>query len=54
MEVVSNMPTLKDGKIELPADFADIHNQGYGTHARLEGLGEKSVDAQIADRFFSG
>jgi alpha-L-fucosidase len=27
----------------LPADFADIHNPGYGTHAVLEGAGDKSV-----------
>jgi alpha-L-fucosidase len=34
-EVVSNMPSLKDGRIVLPAKFADIHNPGYGNHARL-------------------
>ena len=43
IEITSNMPSLKDGKILLPADFADIHNPGYGTHAVLEGTGEKSV-----------
>ena len=42
-EITSNMPSLKEGKIVLPADFADIHNPGYGTHAVLEGTGEKSV-----------
>ena len=42
-EVISNMPSLKEGKILLPADFADIHNPGYGTHAKFEGSGEKSV-----------
>jgi alpha-L-fucosidase len=42
-EITSNMPSLVDGKIVLPADFADIHNPGYGTHAVLEGTGEKSV-----------
>jgi len=43
VEIKSNMPSLKEGKIVLPADFADIHNPGYGTHAALEGTGEKSV-----------
>ncbi len=43
MEVTSNMPTLKGGSILLPADFANIHNPGYGTHAKLEGSGKKSV-----------
>jgi alpha-L-fucosidase len=42
-EITSNMPSLKDGKIVLPADFADIHNPGYGIHAVLEGTGENSV-----------
>ncbi len=43
LEITSNMPSLVNGKILLPADFADIHNPGYGTHAVLEGTGEKSV-----------
>lgn len=43
LEVTSNMPTLKDGSILLPADFADIHNPGYGTHAAVSGSGSKSV-----------
>ncbi len=43
LEVTSNMPSLKDGKIELPADFADIHNPGYGTHIALMGAGEDAV-----------
>lgn len=43
MEVISNMPTLKEGTVLLPADFADIYNPGYGTHARLEGTDTKSV-----------
>jgi alpha-L-fucosidase len=52
MEVVSNMPSLKEGKIVLPADFADIHNPGYGTHALLTGSGEEAritnwVDARV-------
>jgi alpha-L-fucosidase len=42
-EITSNMPTLKEGSILLPADFADIHNPGYGTHAHLSGSGKKSV-----------
>jgi alpha-L-fucosidase len=42
-EVSSNMPSLKDGKITLPADFSDIHNPGYGTHAQLEGSGDESL-----------
>ncbi len=43
MEITSNMPTLVEGKILLPADFADIHNPGYGTHAILTGSGTESV-----------
>jgi len=44
LEIASNMPTLKDGKIELPAKYADIHNPGYGTHARLEmGSGNEKI-----------
>lgn len=43
LDITSNKPELKEGKILLPADFADIHNPGYGTHAVLEGTGENSV-----------
>ena len=43
LEITSNKPELKEGKIFLPADFADIHNPGYGTHAILEGTNENSV-----------
>jgi alpha-L-fucosidase len=43
IEVTSNMPALQNGNILLPADFADIHNPGYGTHALLEGSGAESV-----------
>ena len=43
LEITSNKPELKDGKIFLPADFADIHNPGYGTHVVLEGSGESAV-----------
>jgi len=39
-EITSNKPTLAEGKISLPAEFADIHNPGYGTQARLENSGE--------------
>jgi alpha-L-fucosidase len=42
-EVASNMPGLRDGRILLPAAFADIHNPGYGTHARLRGTGDRAV-----------
>jgi alpha-L-fucosidase len=52
VKVVSNMPSLKDGEIVLPADFADIHNPGYGTHAILTGSGEEAritnwVDSRV-------
>lgn len=43
VDVTSNIPTLNDGSILLPADFADIHNPGYGTHAKLIGAGAKSI-----------
>lgn len=43
LEITSNMPGLTDGKILLQADFADIHNPGYGTHAVMDGTGENSV-----------
>ncbi len=43
MEITSNMPSLQEGKILMPADFADIHNPGYGTHAVLSGTGTESV-----------
>ena len=42
-EITSNMPALKNGTILLTADFADIYNPGYGTHAVLEGTGTESV-----------
>jgi len=52
MEVKSNMPLLMEGQIVLPAEFADIHNPGYGTHAILKGSGEEAritnwVDSQV-------
>jgi len=43
IQVTSNIPSLKDGKIILPVDFADIHNPGYGTHIVLEGSGEQAL-----------
>ena len=43
LKVESNMPALKEGVIFLPSGFADIHNSGYGTHAWLNGEGEKTV-----------
>ena len=48
-EITSNMPSPKEGKITLTADFADIHNPGYGTHAKLSGLGENSVITNWVD-----
>ena len=39
-EITSNKPSLVDGKIVLPAEFADIHNPGYGTQARLKSFDE--------------
>ncbi|MBA7588917.1 hypothetical protein ES708_30988 [subsurface metagenome] len=49
LEVTSNMPSLKEGKILLPSDFADIHNPGYGTQALLEGSGERSIITNWTD-----
>lgn len=43
LEIISNMPVLNNGSILLPADFANIHNPGYGTHAKMKGSGDKSV-----------
>lgn len=42
LEVESNMPSLDEGQIVLPADFADIFNRGYGTHAVLESSGTEA------------
>lgn len=49
VEVTSNMPSLKEGGILLPADFADVHNPGYGEHARIEGSGDKSLIVNWVD-----
>uniref|UniRef100_UPI003216E4B4 alpha-L-fucosidase n=1 Tax=uncultured Draconibacterium sp. TaxID=1573823 RepID=UPI003216E4B4 len=50
IEVTSNKPVLKEGSILLPADFADIHNPGYGEHAILKGRGTKSVIQNWVDK----
>ena len=47
--VTSNMPSLKDGSVVLTAEFADIHNPGYGTHAELEGTGDEAVITSWTD-----
>jgi len=49
-KITSNMPSLVDNMISLPADFADIHNPGYGTQAVLQGAGENSVITNWKDR----
>lgn len=49
LEITSNMPTLKDGKIELTAEFADIHNPSYGTHAKIAGSGENAYVTNWSD-----
>ena len=49
VEVISNMPGLKDGSVMLPADFADIYNPGYGKHAEIVGSGTKSVITNWVD-----
>jgi alpha-L-fucosidase len=49
LEINSNMPTLNDGSILLPADFADIDNPGYGEHAVIIGTGENSVIRNWSD-----
>ena len=41
-EIASNMPAWSCGRIRLPADFADIHNPGYGTHIILQGSGREA------------
>jgi alpha-L-fucosidase len=44
IEVTNNIPTLVDGNIVLSAEYADLHNPGYGTQAVLNGYG---ADAYI-------
>jgi alpha-L-fucosidase len=48
-DIVSNMPVLKEGTVLLPAEFADIHNPGYGTHAALSGSGMESLVTNWVD-----
>lgn len=47
--IESNMPILEEGKITLPAEFASIHNPGYGEHAVLSGKGEDSYISNWLD-----
>jgi alpha-L-fucosidase len=49
LDVKSNMPSLEEGRIVLAADFADIHNPGYGTHAILKGSGEDALITNWVD-----
>ncbi|MFH0759572.1 MAG: alpha-L-fucosidase [Bacteroidota bacterium] len=49
LDIISNMPSLEDGLISLPADFADIHNPGYGTHMVLKGSGEEAAITNWVD-----
>ncbi len=49
VEVISNKPRLKDDRILLPADFADIHNPGYGKHAMIVGSKIKSIITNWVD-----
>ena len=49
VEVTSNMPSLREGKIILSADFADIHNPGYGIHIILQGTGEEALITNWVD-----
>jgi alpha-L-fucosidase len=46
LKVKSNMPSLAGDQIVLRADFADIHNPGYGTHAILTG---SAMEARITN-----
>ena len=48
-EITSNMPSLKDGRILLTADFADIHNPGYGEHAVLKQFDKKAFITNWTD-----
>ncbi len=52
LEVTCNMPSFKEGKIFLPANFANIHNipgSVYDIQALLEGSGESSIIANWID-----
>jgi len=50
IEVTSNMPGLKDNKIHLGADFADIHNRGYGVQAFVQGTGTDALIDNWVDK----
>lgn len=39
VKIASNMPVLQAGKVLLTADFADLHNPGYGIQAAVTGKG---------------
>jgi alpha-L-fucosidase len=48
-EIENNMPVLKEGNVLLTADFAEIRNPGYGTHALLSGSGTESLVTNWVD-----
>ena len=48
-EITSNMPSLKDGRILLTADFADILNHGNGEHAVLKQFDKKAFITNWTD-----
>ncbi|MCK4749098.1 MAG: alpha-L-fucosidase, partial [Bacteroidales bacterium] len=49
LAITSNMPALIEGKIVLQANFADIHNPGYGTHALLKGTDDEALITNWVD-----
>lgn len=49
LEIESNKPKLTEGKILLPANFTDIHNRGYGSHASLKGTGKEAIVTNWVD-----
>ncbi len=49
LDIISNMPSLNNQLINLPADFADIHNPGYGTHMVLSGTGDEALISNWVD-----
>jgi len=49
LEIESNKPKLTEGKIYLPANFTDIHNRGYGSHASLKGTGKEAFVTNWVD-----
>jgi len=48
-DITSNIPSLEDGRITLPVEFADFHNPGYGTHMVIEGAGQDAVITNWVD-----